>query len=169
MIRQCRRPGFPRQRPDRRQVRAQSLLVWGGTSSASATRRSAASTISTAQLKTDRVSQIYLEGLHDRNYISTRFYNTHSLLFTDEPFSEATVYPIVDYDYIVNKPILGGELSFNSNAMAFSSQDGADTQRAIVEANWRRQMIDGIGQVYTPVRPAARRRLRRRRRRQERA
>ena len=34
--------------------------------------------------------------------------------------------------------------------MAFSSQDGTDTQRAIVEVNWRRQMIDGIGQVYTP-------------------
>ena len=75
-------------------------------------------------MKTDRVSQIYLEGLHDRNYISMRFYNTQSLLFTDEPFSEATVYPIVDYDYIVNKPIVGGELSFNSNVMAFSSQDG---------------------------------------------
>jgi LPS-assembly protein len=103
-----------------------------------------------SRLKTDRVSQVYLEGLHDRNYMSTRFYNTQSLLFTDEPFSEATVYPIVDYDYIVNKPILGGELSFNSNAMAFSSQDGTDDQRAILEANWRRQMIDGIGQVYTP-------------------
>ena len=79
-----------------------------------------------SRLKTDRVSQVYLEGLHDRNYMSTRFYNTQSLLFTDEPFSEATVYPIIDYDYIVNKPILGGELSFNSNAMAFSSQDGTD-------------------------------------------
>ncbi len=82
--------------------------------------------------------------------MSTRFYSTQSLLFTDEPFSDATVYPIIDYDYIVNNPIIGGELSFNSNAMAFSSQDGIDTQRAIVEANWRRQMIDGIGQVYTP-------------------
>ena len=62
--------------------------------------------------------------------MSTRFYNTQSLLFTDEPFSDATVYPIIDYDYIVNNPIIGGELSFNSNAMAFSSQDGTDTQRA---------------------------------------
>ena len=49
----------------------------------------------------------------------TRFYNTQSLLFTDEPFSDATVFPIIDYDYIVNNPIIGGELSFNSNAMAF--------------------------------------------------
>ena len=103
-----------------------------------------------SRLKTDRVSQIYVEGLHDRNYISTRFYNTTSLLFTDEPFSDATVFPIVDYDYIVNKPIIGGELSFNSNAMVFHNQDGVDSNRVIVEANWRRQMIDGIGEVFTP-------------------
>ena len=103
-----------------------------------------------SRLKTDRVSQVYLEGLHDRNYISTRFYNTSSLLFQDEDFSEATVYPIIDYDYIVGQPVLGGELSFNSNAMAFSSQDGTNSNRAILEAKWRRQMIDGIGQVYTP-------------------
>jgi len=103
-----------------------------------------------SRLKTDRISQIYLEGLHDRNYFSTRFYNTQSLLFTDEPFSDATVFPIIDYDYIVNKPIIGGELSFTSNAMVFSNQDGVDSNRVIVEANWRRQMIDGVGQVYTP-------------------
>ncbi len=103
-----------------------------------------------SRLKTDRVSQVFLEGLHDRNYFSTRFYNTQSLLFQDEKFSEATVYPIVDYDYIVGAPIIGGELSFNSNAMVFSSEDGVDSNRLIVEANWRRQLIDGIGQVFTP-------------------
>jgi len=103
-----------------------------------------------SRLKTDRVSQIYLEGLHDRNYLSTRFYNTESLLFTDEEFSEAVVYPIIDYDYIVDAPIVGGELSFNSNTMVFSSADGTDSSRFIVEGQWRRQMIDGIGQVFTP-------------------
>lgn len=103
-----------------------------------------------SRLKTDRVSQVYLEGLHDRNYISARFYNTQSLLFKDEKFSEATVYPIIDYDYIVGQPVVGGELSFTSNAMVFSSDDGTDSNRVILEANWRRQMIDGIGQVYTP-------------------
>jgi LPS-assembly protein len=103
-----------------------------------------------SRLKTDRVSQLYLEGLHDRNYIATHFYNTQSLLFTDEPFSEDTVYPIIDYDYILKNPIIGGELSFNSNVMALSSQDGTNSDRLIVEGRWRRQMIDGIGQVYTP-------------------
>lgn len=103
-----------------------------------------------SRLKTDRVSQVYLEGLHDRNYFSTRFYNTESLLAPDEEFSEATVYPIIDYDYIVDTPIVGGELSFNSNVMVFSSEDGTDSNRFIMEANWRRQLIDGIGQVFTP-------------------
>jgi LPS-assembly protein len=103
-----------------------------------------------SRLRTDRVSQIYLEGLRGRNYFSTRFYNTQSLLFTDEEFSEAVVYPIIDYDYIVDTPVLGGELSFNSNTMVFSSADGTDSNRFIMEANWRRQMVDGIGQVFTP-------------------
>jgi LPS-assembly protein len=103
-----------------------------------------------SRLKTDRISQIYLEGLHDRNYASMRFYNTQSLLFTDEPFSDATVFPIIDYDYIAKNPLIGGELSFNSNVMVFQNQEGIDSNRLIVEANWRRQMIDGIGQVFTP-------------------
>jgi len=103
-----------------------------------------------SRIKTDDVSQVYLEGLHDRNYISTRFYSTQSLLFTDEPFSDATVYPIIDYDYIVKNPIIGGELSFNSNVMAFTNKDNVDSDRLIVEGNWRRQMIDGIGEVFTP-------------------
>jgi LPS-assembly protein len=104
----------------------------------------------TSRLQTDQISQVYLEGLHDRNYFSIRSYDTKSLLFANEPFSDATVYPIVDYDYIVGNPILGGELSFNSNAMVFQNQDGTNSDRMIVEANWRRQMIDNIGQIYTP-------------------
>jgi len=103
-----------------------------------------------SRIQTDQVSQIYLEGLHDRNYLGAHFYNTKSLLSQNEPFSQSTVYPIVDYDYIVKNPIIGGELSFNSNTMVFSSQDGTDSNRMIMEANWRRQMIDGIGEVFTP-------------------
>ncbi|MEX2166396.1 MAG: LPS-assembly protein LptD [Methyloceanibacter sp.] len=138
-----------------------------------------------SRLKTDRVSQIYFEGLHDRNYLSTRFYNTQSLVpgrFFETGLSESddltfatedpqeTVYPIIDYDYIVNKPIIGGELSFTSNAMVLASdakysdrflvtgtpvprgisEFTTDSNRLITEVNWRRQMIDGIGQVFTP-------------------
>jgi LPS-assembly protein len=109
-----------------------------------------------AEIQTEEVSQIYLEGLKDRNYFSMRFYETRDLNTPIPPDSNATVYPIVDYDYIVKQPIIGGELSFNSNAMALTNDsgtvDGASTNsdRAIVQMNWRRQMIDGIGEVFTP-------------------
>jgi LPS-assembly protein len=79
-----------------------------------------------------------------------RFYQTNTLLATPDPLADATVYPIIDYDYIVKNPIVGGELSFNSNVMALANADGTDSNRLIVEANWRRQMIDGIGEVFTP-------------------
>ncbi len=103
-----------------------------------------------SELKTDRVSQAYLEGLHDRNYASMRFYQTGTLLRTQDPLADATVYPIIDYDYIFKNPVVGGELSLNSNLMALSNADGTDSNRFILQTKWRRQMIDGIGQVYTP-------------------
>lgn len=103
-----------------------------------------------SELKTDRISQVYLEGLHDRNYASMRFYQTGTLLRTQDPLADATVYPIIDYDYIFKNPVIGGELSLNSNIMALANADGTDSNRFILQAKWRRQLIDGIGQVYTP-------------------
>lgn len=103
-----------------------------------------------SKLKTDKVSQIYLEGLHDRDYASMRFYDTNTLLTNKDPLADAAVYPIIDYDYILDNPIVGGELSFNSNMMALKNYDGTASNRGILEANWRRQLIDPIGQVWTP-------------------
>jgi LPS-assembly protein len=103
-----------------------------------------------SKLKTDRISQLYLEGLHDRNYASMRFFETGTLLRTKDPLADATVYPIIDYNYIFRNPIIGGELSFDSNVMALANADGTDSNRLIMQTGWRRQMIDRIGQVYTP-------------------
>lgn len=101
-------------------------------------------------LTTDRVSQIYLEGIHGRNYFSTRLYQTGGLLYYDDAQAKDTVLPIIDYDYYVPHPVLGGELSFNSNTMALWNDNGTNSDRFIVQANWRRQIIDSIGEVYTP-------------------
>ena len=103
-----------------------------------------------SKLKTDQVSQLYLEGLHDRDYFSMRFYNTGGLEYYDTPISDAWITPVIDYDYIVGQPILGGELSFNSNLTTLTSNGEPDSTRFTTEANWRRQMIDPIGEVFTP-------------------
>lgn len=101
-------------------------------------------------LQSDRVNTAYLQGMSDRNYFSAKLYQFGGLLLTDTAYSNSWVHPVVDYNYIVGTPVLGGELSFTGHARAMSRSDGVDTNVAVAEANWRRKMIDPIGQVWTP-------------------
>ena len=110
-------------------------------------------------LQTDRVNTVYLQGMSERNYFAAKLYQFGGLLLTDTPYSNAWVHPVIDYNYIFGAPVLGGELSFNLHARSMTRNDSTDTNRAVLEANWRRKMIDPIGQVWTPFGHAARRRL----------
>jgi LPS-assembly protein len=101
-------------------------------------------------LQTDRINTAYLQGLSDRNYFAATFYQFGGLLVNDPPTTESWVMPVIDYKYIWDKPVLGGELSFAANALNLTRNDGTDLLRASVEANWRRKMVDGIGQTWTP-------------------
>ena len=58
-------------------------------------------------------------------------------------------------------PILGGELSWNTNALSLSSNQDPTTfapfadgnqqmNRIVTELNWRRRLTDPIGITYTP-------------------
>lgn len=107
-------------------------------------------------LLSDRVNQMYLTGLSDRNYFSAKLYQFGGLLLSDTARAESYVHPIIDYNYIAGQPVLGGELSFKANAVSFSRSDATSTgkfqtlQRATAEVNWRRKMIDQLGITYTP-------------------
>jgi LPS-assembly protein len=101
-------------------------------------------------LQSDRVNTIYLQGMSDRNYFAAKLYQFGGLLLTDTAYSNAWVHPVIDYNYIFGAPVLGGELGFNLHARSMTRNDSTDTNRAVLEANWRRQMIDPIGQVWTP-------------------
>jgi LPS-assembly protein len=106
-------------------------------------------------LLTDRVNNIYLTGMSDRNYLSANLYQVVGLTSTDTDQSESRIHPVIDYDYIVDEPVLGGELSFAGNALSFSRSEGAgeadqETNRAAFEVQWRRRLIDDLGITYTP-------------------
>jgi LPS-assembly protein len=107
-------------------------------------------------LLTDRVNNLYFTGMSDRNYLSTNLYQFTGLLGSDTPTSESRVHPVVDYNYIVDTPVVGGELSFASNALSFSRSDGVsgvgdqEMARASVEVKWRRRLTDQLGITYTP-------------------
>jgi LPS-assembly protein len=102
-------------------------------------------------LQTDRVNTIYLQGMSERNYASARLYHFGGLLLDDSAQADSLVHPVIDYNYIVGAPVWGGELSFTGHARAMTrNSGGTDSTHALVEANWRRKMIDPIGQVWTP-------------------
>jgi LPS-assembly protein len=101
-------------------------------------------------VQTDRVNTVYLQGMSDRNYFAAKLYQFGGLLLTDTPYSNAWVHPVIDYNYIVGAPVLGGELSFNAHARSLTRSDSTDSNRAVVEANWRSKLIDPVGQVWTP-------------------
>ena len=110
-------------------------------------------------LQTDRVNTVYLQGMSGRNYFGAKLYQFGGLLLTDTPYSNSWVHPVIDYNYILGQPVLGGELSFNVHARSMTRcRTGQHWHRVLVwtatcsllEANWRRKMIDPIGQVWTP-------------------
>ncbi|MFM9938782.1 MAG: LPS-assembly protein LptD [Hyphomicrobiaceae bacterium] len=101
-------------------------------------------------LQTDRVNMAYIQGLSDRNHFGMTLYHFGGLLVEDTPVSESRVHPVIDYNYIVNQPVFGGELSFNGNMQSLSRSDGSDMTRVSADAQWRRKLIDSIGQVWTP-------------------
>lgn len=120
-------------------------------------------------LLTDRVNEVYLEGLSDRNYMGIKLYHFGGLTFQDDNSAESLVHPIIDHNYVLADPVLGGEVKWNTNILSFSrdgdfwrydnagnkipnSQFNAhhDLTRAVTEVKWRRQLTDLLGITYTP-------------------
>jgi len=107
-------------------------------------------------LLTDRINNIYFTGMSDRNYFATNLYQFGGLLLDDTAQSESRVHPVIDYNYIVDAPVVGGELSLAGNALSLSRSDGllgtADQEmsRASMEVKWRRRLTDQFGITYTP-------------------
>lgn len=113
-------------------------------------------------LQTDRVNKIFLNGLSDRNYVAVTGYHFDGLLISDEAVSDSQVHPVFDWNYVVGTPVLGGEMSWNVNAISFTRNlnflDGSNparnvdsvTHRASADINWRRKLTDAVGITYTP-------------------
>jgi LPS-assembly protein len=124
----------------------------------------------------NKTDQIYLTGLHDRNYFDLRLYKFHiqegwsdSNPSSSEP-KQPWVLPSLDYAYIPTQPLAGGELNFNLNVQALS-RDKLDATagytglprtgylsgikgndgRITGEVEWKRTFITDSGLVLTPI------------------
>lgn len=117
----------------------------------------------------DATSTLYLTGQGDRSWFEARAYQFYGLTRYDQQDRLPWVAPVIDYNYVVDHPVAGGELAFNINATNVYREDNDYARyrmrprenNALVGAaglysrisgdvQWRRQFIDPIGQVWTP-------------------
>jgi LPS-assembly protein len=124
-------------------------------------------------------SQIYLTGLHDRNYFdlrAMRFQVQEEALDFIGPIpnpnarndKQPWVLPTLDYSYTPDEPVFGGELNFDVNARVINRSkldarfdaDGepfvvrgveGTNSRLTAEAEWKKSIITDGGLVITPM------------------
>lgn len=142
---------------------------WGFTATATTDRSFLSDYNRKSSISASSNSHIYLQGLKDRNYF--RILTEGYLVQQEEgaaPFlnnlqeRQPIVHPVLDYSVVFDKPILGGELSFDTNLTAlsrgFTDLDGfgrivgpeGNYSRTSAVAQWRRRFVDPIGQIFTP-------------------
>lgn len=129
------------------------------------------------------VSQLYLTGQSERNRFDIRSY---AFRISQEDYTAAAglnpsasflpvgsslqdkqplVHPVVDWNYIFEDPVAGGELSLTGNLTSLTrertdaiSTGGIDRFRGVegtftrtsLRADWRTTVTDPLGQVFTP-------------------
>jgi LPS-assembly protein len=68
------------------------------------------------------LSQLYLAGRGDRSYFDARTMYFYGFSASDAQSQLPVVLPVVDHDYTLGEPVVGGELSFHSNLTSISRQ-----------------------------------------------
>lgn len=117
------------------------------------------------------VSTVYLQGQGDRSWFDLRAYRFYGMTRYDQQDRLPFAAPVLDYNYVFENPVQGGELAFNINAASLYREDSeyrrgrlglgprddvavigaAGTySRLSADAQWRRRFIDPMGQVWTP-------------------
>jgi LPS-assembly protein len=118
-------------------------------------------------------SEVYLTGLNDRNYFDLRamHFDVQEDYLNDYPTRDRSparankqpwVLPSLDYAYIPDTPLAGGQLSLNLNARLLRRDDldsvahrirglEGESGRITGEAEWKRTFITDNGLVITPL------------------
>ncbi len=94
-------------------------------------------------------STINLERIDDRSYLSLAGWATQTLRITAEQGQIPLAVPAFDYRYLVEDPVLGGQIQLQANTLSLIRNEGQETQRAFAGARWDLRTLTGLGQVVT--------------------
>ena len=71
------------------------------------------------------VSQLYLQGRGSRSFFDARSIHYYGFSEFDNQRQLPIIHPVLDYTYVVDKPVLGGELGFRFNLTSLSREDAS--------------------------------------------
>ncbi|HEY2070055.1 MAG TPA: LPS assembly protein LptD [Rhizomicrobium sp.] len=94
-------------------------------------------------------SDLFIEGIDGRSRFEFGGYFFQGLLATDIPSTIPIVSPIIQYTYMPERPVWGGELRFDVNTAAVTRNTGVSSQRATAQVMWKRQFVTDDGELIT--------------------
>ena len=74
-------------------------------------------------LPTEAISQLYLTGVGNRSFFDAR--TIYYLSFSGNQDKVPVIYPVIDYNNVINRPIFGGEVSYKTNFTNLSRETAA--------------------------------------------
>ena len=94
-------------------------------------------------------SDMFIEGIDGRSRFQITGYFFQGLLATDAPSNIPIVAPLIQYSFLPERDVLGGEFRFDVNTAAITRDDGVSSQRATAQVKWSRQFVTSDGEVLT--------------------
>jgi len=100
--------------------------------------------------RTDLVSQVYVDGIDDRNYFTAKAYHFQGLLTSDNNNNFPVAAPFIEHSYTFGDAVFGGELGLDTHIFNLQREAGSDSARISTDLHWQRRMVNGYGHVFTP-------------------
>ena len=105
-------------------------------------------------------SQVFVTGMADRNYFSAQALHFQTLDAVENQKYYPDALPYVNSEYTFDQAVFGGELGFDWSAYSITRDTantpystvnhGTDQTRGVANVHWQKQMVTGMGQVFTP-------------------
>ncbi|HVV65273.1 MAG TPA: LPS assembly protein LptD [Rhizomicrobium sp.] len=94
-------------------------------------------------------SDLFVQGEAGRSRFAVSGYFFQGLRATDDNRSFPVPLPLVEYTYIPENHLLGGQFRFDFNSVTLTRDLGVDDQRASAELRWRKPFVALDGQLFT--------------------
>ena len=94
-------------------------------------------------------NDLFIEALDGRSRFAVTGYFFQGLRTTDDNNLFPVVLPLVEYNYIPQRDVFGGDFRFDLNTMAISRDEGNDDQRVTGNMRWSLPFVTDDGQLLT--------------------